>query len=61
MTGAEAIALGRRVIRLETEALAEVEQRLGDGFARGGPQPPRRTRDRRGVEVGAVGRKIAAT
>lgn len=33
MTGAEAIALGRRVIRLETEALAEVEQRLGDGFA----------------------------
>lgn len=32
MSEVDAIALGRRVIRLETEALAEVERRLGAGF-----------------------------
>ncbi len=34
MTGEEAIALGRRVLHLETEALAEVARRLDDGFSR---------------------------
>lgn len=34
MTRDDIVALGRRVVRLETEALAEVERRLGDGFAR---------------------------
>jgi arabinose-5-phosphate isomerase len=33
MTGVEAIALGRRVLRIEAEALADVERRLDDGFA----------------------------
>ena len=33
MTGAAAIALGRRVLEMETEALAEVGRRVGDGFA----------------------------
>jgi arabinose-5-phosphate isomerase len=33
VTHEQAIALGRRVVRMETEALVEVERRLGDGFA----------------------------
>lgn len=32
MTRDEVLALGRRVVRLESEALAEVERRLDDGF-----------------------------
>ena len=34
MTPEASIALGRRVLRMETEALAEIEHRIGDGFAR---------------------------
>jgi len=34
MTPEACIALGRRVLRMETEALAEIEHRIGDGFAR---------------------------
>jgi arabinose-5-phosphate isomerase len=34
MNDEQIIASGRRVLRLETEALAGVEQRLGEGFAR---------------------------
>lgn len=34
MTPEETIARGQRVLRMETEALAEAERRLGDGFAR---------------------------
>lgn len=33
MTRDSAIMAGRRVVRLETDALAEVERRIGDGFA----------------------------
>lgn len=32
MTRPDAISTGRRVVRMEAEALAEVERRLGDGF-----------------------------
>ena len=34
MTPEASIALGRHVLRMETEALAEIEQRIDDGFAR---------------------------
>ncbi len=34
MSGTDAIALGRRVVQMEVDALAEVGRRLGDGFAR---------------------------
>ena len=34
MTDDETIAIGRRVVRMESEALLDVEQRLGEGFAR---------------------------
>lgn len=34
MNARDAIALGRRVVEMEVEALAEVARRLGDGFAR---------------------------
>lgn len=34
MNATDAIALGRRVVALEVEALTEVARRLGDGFAR---------------------------
>ena len=34
MTDDETIAIGRRVVRMESEALRDVEQRLGEGFAR---------------------------
>ncbi len=64
MTGSEAIALGQRVIRLETEALAEVERRLGDGFARAVDLIA--TSAGRVIVAGVgksglIGRKIAAT
>lgn len=64
MTSAEAIALGRRVVRLETEALAEVERRLGDDFARAVELVA--TSQGRVIVAGVgksglIGRKIAAT
>jgi len=34
VTHDEAIAAGRRVVRMERDALAEVERRIGEGFAR---------------------------
>ena len=34
MSGAEIVALGRRVLRLEADSVAEAERRLGDEFAR---------------------------
>lgn len=64
MTGDQAIALGRRVLRLETEALAEVERRLGEDFARA-VDLLASSRGRvivSGVgKSGLIGRKIAAT
>lgn len=64
MTGDQAIALGQRVVRLETEALAEVERRLGTGFARA-VDLVAASRGRvivAGVgKSGLIGRKIAAT
>lgn len=64
MTAEEAIALGRRVVRLETEALAEVERRLDDGFARAVELIATSTGRVivSGVgKSGLIGRKIAAT
>lgn len=64
MTGEQAIVLGQRVVRLETEALAEVERRLGAGFARA-VDLVAASRGRvivAGVgKSGLIGRKIAAT
>lgn len=64
MTGDQAIALGRRVLRLEAEALAEVERRLGEDFARA-VDLLASSRGRvivSGVgKSGLIGRKIAAT
>lgn len=64
MTGDQAIALGRRVLRLEAEALAEVEPRLGEDFARA-VDLLASSRGRvivSGVgKSGLIGRKIAAT
>lgn len=64
MTGEQAIALGQRVVRLETEALAEVERRLGEGFARAVDLVA--TSSGRVIVAGVgksglIGRKIAAT
>jgi len=64
MTGAEAIERGRRVIRLETEALAEVERRLGDGFALAVDlvaSSPGRVIVSGVGKSGLIGRKLAAT
>ena len=62
--GAAAIARGRRVLRLEREALAEAEERLGEGFARA-VELIGRSAGRvivAGVgKSGLIGRKIAAT
>ena len=64
MNAAEIIERGRRVVRLEREALAEVEGRLGDEFARA----VRTIADSPGRVIvagvgksGLIGRKIAAT
>lgn len=64
MNAAELVDLGRRVIRLEAEAMAEVEGRLGDDFARA----VRLIADSKGRVIvagvgksGLIGRKIAAT
>jgi arabinose-5-phosphate isomerase len=60
----EIVARGRRVIRLEREALAEVEERLGGEFARA-VEVIHRSAGRvivAGVgKSGLIGRKIAAT
>ena len=61
---AAAIARGRRVLRLERDALAEAEERLGEGFARA-VELIARSAGRvivAGVgKSGLIGRKIAAT
>lgn len=64
MTGDQAITLGRRVLRLETEALAEVERRLGEGFARAVDlvaSSSGRVIVAGVGKSGLIGRKIAAT
>lgn len=64
MTHQEIVERGRRVLRLETEALAEAERRIGDEFARA-VECIARSEGRvivSGVgKSGLVGRKIAAT
>lgn len=64
MTPEQAIATGRRVLRLEREALAELEARLGEGFAKAvelvGTCPGRVIVSGVG-KSGLIGRKIAAT
>jgi arabinose-5-phosphate isomerase len=64
ISSAEIVALGRRVLRLESESLAEVERRLGDEFARA----VRLISESAGRVIvagvgksGLIGRKIAAT
>jgi arabinose-5-phosphate isomerase len=64
MNQSEVVDCGRRVLRLETEALSAVEQRLGAEFARA----VELLRDARGRVLvcgvgksGLIGRKIAAT
>ena len=64
MTHKEIVERGRRVLRMETEALGEAERRLGDDFARA-VESIARSEGRvivSGVgKSGLVGRKIAAT
>src|SRR5205814_2860876 len=64
MTHQDIVARGRRVLRMETEALGEAERRIGDGFARA-VETIARSEGRvivSGVgKSGLVGRKIAAT
>ncbi|HEY3746415.1 MAG TPA: KpsF/GutQ family sugar-phosphate isomerase [Gemmatimonadaceae bacterium] len=64
MTRQEIVERGRRVLRLETEALGEAERRIGDEFARA-VECIARSEGRvivAGVgKSGLVGRKIAAT
>lgn len=64
MSRADVLERGRRVLRLESEALAEVGQRLGDSFAEA-VELVARSRGRvivAGIgKSGLVGRKIAAT
>ncbi len=64
MTRDEAIATARRVLRLEAEAIARMEQRIGDDFARAvdlvAAAPGRVIVSGLG-KSGHVGRKIAAT
>jgi arabinose-5-phosphate isomerase len=64
MTSEEIIERGRRVVQLEREALAEIEDRLGEEFARA----VRIIADSKGRVIvagvgksGLIGRKIAAT
>lgn len=64
MNASDAIALGRRVVEMEVEALAEVARRLGDGFARAVDLIA--TSDGRVIvsgvgKSGLIARKIAAT
>src|SRR5205814_5782071 len=64
MTHQDIVARGRRVLRMETEALGEAERRIGEGFARA-VETIARSEGRvivSGVgKSGLVGRKIAAT
>jgi len=64
MTHKEIVERGRRVLRMETEALGEAERRIGDDFARA-VETIHKSRGRvivSGVgKSGLVGRKIAAT
>jgi arabinose-5-phosphate isomerase len=64
MTHKEIVERGRRVLRMETEALAEAERRIGDDFARA-VEAIHKSKGRvivSGVgKSGLVGRKIAAT
>jgi arabinose-5-phosphate isomerase len=64
MNATETVALGRRVIHLEVEALLEVERRLGDGFAAAVDlivQSTGRVIVAGVGKSGLIGRKIAAT
>jgi arabinose-5-phosphate isomerase len=64
MTPEEIIARGRRVVRLEREALATIEERLGDAFASAVSlvaHSPGRVIVAGVGKSGLVGRKIAAT
>lgn len=64
MTPEQAIATGRRVLRLEREALAEIEARLGEGFVRAVELVatcPGRVIVSGVGKSGLIGRKIAAT
>lgn len=64
MTPEQAIATGRRVLRLEREALAEIETRLGDGFVQAVELVatcPGRVIVSGVGKSGLIGRKIAAT
>jgi arabinose-5-phosphate isomerase len=64
MTHKEIVERGRRVLRMETEALSEAERRIGDDFARA-VETIHKSKGRvivSGVgKSGLVGRKIAAT
>src|SRR6202008_3010914 len=64
MTHKDIVERGRRVLRMETEALAEAERRIDDGFARAveciAPSDGRVIVSGVG-KSGLVGRKIAAT
>jgi arabinose-5-phosphate isomerase len=64
MTHKEIVERGRRVLRMETEALSEAERRIGDDFARA-VEAIHKSKGRvivSGVgKSGLVGRKIAAT
>ncbi len=64
MTRKEIVERGRRVLRMETEALAEAERRIGEDFARA-VESIARSEGRvivSGVgKSGLIGRKIAAT
>lgn len=68
MTRKEIVERGRRVLRMETEALAETEQRIGDDFARAVETIHKAIHTSKGRVIvagvgksGLVGRKIAAT
>src|SRR5215210_3541952 len=64
MSTAEIIDRGRRVLRLEREALAGLEERLGDEFARAVmliAESPGRVIVAGVGKSGLIGRKIAAT
>ena len=64
MNAAELIELGRRVIRVEADAMAEVEGRLGNEFARAVriiAESPGRVIVAGVGKSGLIGRKIAAT
>src|SRR5579885_2932423 len=64
MRDSEIVERGRRVVRLERDALAELEQRMGDEFARAVhliAESPGRVIVAGVGKSGLIGRKIAAT